>query len=349
MRRAMVNPDTKNTVPLPMASRLVFETDDLLAARDHLSRFLGKHSIFPTQKGARVEFRHNCLNIGCISIHALHYGADIRIHTRPLENTFYILMLLKGHGAVSQDMFTTPINQHNIYVFNPLVLASLDLSQDQVNFTISIPESAFRAVIEQHSGRVLVPAVEFMTYLPDADIKAAGFRKLIRFICSEIDNGNNDFNEPLIEKQLEQLLPSLLLMELPHNNDELMGKQTLQAVPGYIQRVEAYIAEHYSEQITLSEMAKAATVSERALQNGLRRFRNSTPMTLLRDYRLYMARHQLESRKHTESNITNIASRCGFTHLGKFAACYRQRFGEAPSDTRNRFLGLSSDSSPQQP
>ena len=31
--------------------------------------------------------------------------------------------------------------------------------------------------------------------------------------------------------------------------------------------------------------------------------------------------------------VTDIATRWGFTHLGRFAAIYRARFGESPSET----------------
>ena len=34
-----------------------------------------------------------------------------------------------------------------------------------------------------------------------------------------------------------------------------------------------------------------------------------------------------------EESVTDIALRCGFTHLGRFSVAYRTRFGESPSET----------------
>jgi AraC-like DNA-binding protein len=38
-------------------------------------------------------------------------------------------------------------------------------------------------------------------------------------------------------------------------------------------------------------------------------------------------------RAEPEENVISIASRWGFLHMGRFAAVYRKRFGEAPSET----------------
>lgn len=34
--------------------------------------------------------------------------------------------------------------------------------------------------------------------------------------------------------------------------------------------------------------------------------------------------------------VLDVAARCGFGHAGRFAAAYRERFGESPSRTPGR-------------
>jgi AraC-like DNA-binding protein len=48
--------------------------------------------------------------------------------------------------------------------------------------------------------------------------------------------------------------------------------------------------------------------------------------------------HQELSRADAwQVNVSEVAYRWGFTHLGRFAGAYRARFGESPSQTlRNR-------------
>jgi AraC-like DNA-binding protein len=49
--------------------------------------------------------------------------------------------------------------------------------------------------------------------------------------------------------------------------------------------------------------------------------------------RLERVRDELRSLDPTEATVTEIAYRWGFWHLGRFAARYRARFGEMPSET----------------
>ena len=57
-------------------------------------------------------------------------------------------------------------------------------------------------------------------------------------------------------------------------------------------------------------------------------------MRYLRNLRLDRARQMLMDAP--DMGVTRVALDCGFGHLGKFAAAYRARFGEAPSETARR-------------
>jgi AraC-like DNA-binding protein/TolB-like protein len=85
----------------------------------------------------------------------------------------------------------------------------------------------------------------------------------------------------------------------------------------------------------LSELAAACGVAPRTLQKHFRRFLGRAPLAFLRELRFEWARQELLAGGEPR-NITEIATRCGFGHLGRFAIEYRQRYGESPSATRRR-------------
>jgi adenylate cyclase len=61
----------------------------------------------------------------------------------------------------------------------------------------------------------------------------------------------------------------------------------------------------------------------------------ATPLEFLCLTRLAEARRQL-SQAEPAATVTSIAINCGFTHLGRFAGWYRERYGESPSATLDK-------------
>lgn len=61
-----------------------------------------------------------------------------------------------------------------------------------------------------------------------------------------------------------------------------------------------------------------------------------SPMTYLQDVRLARAHAALVEAEPGEVTTTEVAYRWGFTHLGRFAAGYRKKYGVAPSQTLHR-------------
>src|SRR4029078_5881038 len=79
--------------------------------------------------------------------------------------------------------------------------------------------------------------------------------------------------------------------------------------------------------------------ARRTLHKRFRRFLSCTPMEFLRDLRLDRVRQDLLEAS-PGANITEVAMRWGLTHLGRFAARYRERYGESPSATLRRGRGF---------
>jgi len=81
---------------------------------------------------------------------------------------------------------------------------------------------------------------------------------------------------------------------------------------------------------------RGRTTETKEDQDAFRRFRGCTPTAALRDLRLDRARARLT---HGREGVSAVALGCGFTHLGRFAQAYRQRFGAAPSTRGPRAAG----------
>ena len=141
----------------------------------------------------------------------------------------------------------------------------------------------------------------------------------------------------------DEYLLTLLLHNHPHNYTEEMADEAPTPVPRLVRQAERFMAEHANSPITMSDVAGHLGVSLRSLQAGFRAWREITPTTFLRRTRLQLVRDQL-LRSGEDANVTAVALRHGFSHLGRFSAQYRVAFGEQPSATLRRGRAASTRS-----
>ena len=87
--------------------------------------------------------------------------------------------------------------------------------------------------------------------------------------------------------------------------------------------------------IRMQDVAAAAGCSVRTLGSVFRRFCDTTPLVALHMIRLEQVHAEL-SHSATEGSAAEVARRYGFTNPGRFAAAYRRRFREAPTETAMR-------------
>lgn len=110
------------------------------------------------------------------------------------------------------------------------------------------------------------------------------------------------------------------------------------AVPRHVRRALAHMRADLREKITLADLANACGISQRALLTQFKRFLGVSPMAHLLRMRLASARAELQASDESTS-VSEVALRCGLTHVGRFAAEYRKAFGELPSATQRRDRG----------
>lgn len=95
-----------------------------------------------------------------------------------------------------------------------------------------------------------------------------------------------------------------------------------------------FIETHLDQPLSLAAIAAAVGLSARTLQLTFRSELQTTPTAYIRDRRLDRVRADLAAVPSSEAaTVTEIASRWGINHLGRFAVDYRARFGESPSQT----------------
>ena len=86
--------------------------------------------------------------------------------------------------------------------------------------------------------------------------------------------------------------------------------------------------------MSTQDIARELEVSSRVLQFAFRDVLQTSPYEFVLRRKLSAVRRDLLDTLSAGSTVTDIASRYGFTELGRFSRRYRQMFGELPSSTR---------------
>lgn len=96
---------------------------------------------------------------------------------------------------------------------------------------------------------------------------------------------------------------------------------------------EAYVRAHLETPIPLARLCQIVGLSERGLRNAFYGVHGVSPKRWMLAERLLSVRRALFGASHKPTTVTDAAMGFGFYELGRFAAAYREAFGESPSET----------------
>lgn len=100
-----------------------------------------------------------------------------------------------------------------------------------------------------------------------------------------------------------------------------------------VRKIMSYIHSHYSEHISVEDMARAASISRTECFRCFRMIFKKTPVEYLLEYRLSMAAVLLAN---TDLAMTDISYTCGFTNPSYFGKLFREQCGMTPKKYREQ-------------
>ncbi|MCH8512715.1 MAG: substrate-binding domain-containing protein [Kiritimatiellae bacterium] len=100
----------------------------------------------------------------------------------------------------------------------------------------------------------------------------------------------------------------------------------------------AYLHKHLDEPLQVEDLCRAAGLSRRPLEQRFRKHLNRTPLEVIHDTRLELARRLLVS---TPMQVAEIATRCGYRNGEVFSKAFGKVHGMSPRVYRRRSLTQS--------
>jgi AraC-like DNA-binding protein len=147
------------------------------------------------------------------------------------------------------------------------------------------------------------------------------------------------FNEGMSERgaaQVELFETLLPVLGVAEHLEPTRSERTRQAHSVIVKIAEDHALARVGEHLSVTDLCRAAGVSERSLEYAFRDVMGLTPVAYLIRLRLHRARQGLLAGTHGSTTVTAEAVNWGFWHFGEFSRAYRDCFGELPSDTLRR-------------
>ncbi|MGJ5208630.1 AraC family transcriptional regulator [Bradyrhizobium sp. HKCCYLR20261] len=313
-------------------------THDVDEAAEQIGRIFCPHGLQPKAETARDFLAlHNCAAFDGFSINYVAYGGVVSIDPGCLDRFFLVQLPCAGAAGIrtaARELATGPEGAASL--LSPTVPTRM--VWDHCAQLILLLD---RSLVEQRaaalSGRAVRP-VEFdpaielsvdhgarlrahMLDLADLAEQLGGERRLSAVAAA-------DWRETLLDLLFRQPGDGLSEAIRVHS-----GRSA--TLPQAVRRARDLLDAQATEPLDLNELAVAAGVGIRALQGGFRRHFGMSISDMLLDIRLARLNAQLMTAA-PEARIIDLAFELGFTHLGRMAGAYREKFGETPSATLQR-------------
>jgi len=271
-----------------------------------------------------------------ISMLYFSYGVPTEINSAPLPDFATAMLPLRGRleHAHGDDHRVALPGGGAFYSEEEPVRARW--SSDLELLVLRVERTALARKLASLTGRRITAPVVFSPAIGNGPAGAA-LTSTIRTLAEIFDRFGAEGLPPVIATEYEELVLSMLLLDHEHTfSDSVRAHRP--ALPGKAMRAAVrHVEEHYTEPLTATALAAAAFVSERTLYDGFQREFGLTPMAFVRRFRLERAREALIAAAPDDgATVAEISLRHGFGHLGRFAASYRERYGESPSETLRR-------------
>jgi AraC-like DNA-binding protein len=216
-----------------------------------------------------------------------------------------------------------------IYRAEPGISATASASQSRL--LVRVPAVLLRRKLEALLDGQKVESIAFQSTFDQTHGAGATIRRMVDFLFAELEHSDSLLTNEIAIRSFEENLAFCVLLGLPHNYSDSIGRQKAAAAPSNVRRAEAFMRANAETPLTIAEIAEAAGCSVRALQIAFQRFRGTTPIRVLQQARLEQARTEMLRPGQTES-LARIAAAHGFSSPTRFAQFFRRKYGVYPSE-----------------
>lgn len=302
-------------------------THDADRARAILQERFARHSLRVLDTKTTIDFALRQAQLDRIVFLQVSYGRDVEIITSGFGDFYLLQLTLSGTCEISTSGGRVEIGPRCFHVVNPGTAYRKRWSSDATQIIVRFPRRPIEHLATAESDREPVVFEQSPDPMPEV------LDDLVKFFWSDITTAGRP-RSGAIDRSASRHLMTAVLHSLPNSAASVSSPS---ALPDCLPRADKFIRQNLDQSLALSDIATAAGVSTRFLEDAFRRHWRTSPIAHVRNLRLEVAHHLLTHPVDGVS-VTDAALAAGFTHLGRFSQAYARRFGELPSESLRRAL-----------
>jgi AraC-like DNA-binding protein len=311
-------------------------TTDVDEVREVASRVLHPHRLSVVGDAARFAMTLRAASLGPLTVGWLQHDTPVRIES---SHPGYYQVNIPTAGTMTAETGGAEVaaDAGMAVVHNP------DRPAVFTGWTVPAPLLAVRIArraldheLEQLLDRTLRRSPDLAPRMDVATGRGAQWLALVRSLATDLTDAGALLRQPMVAAPYAHCVLSGLLMTAAHQYRDELAAPVAAVAPPTVRAARAYMEANAGESVTVADIARAAGVGVRGLQQGFQRSLGMTPMRYLRQVRLREAHRELRGAEAGSTTVGDVAARWGFGHQGRFTAEYRRCYGCSPSETLRR-------------
>lgn len=314
--------------------RIRIDTSDPDDARTQVASVYCPHRLAVKGRLSAFRARHAEGGTTGLGVYALSYGsATTLMESSTFDDFVLVSQQISGRfaaRAASGERLLLP-GEH--VVLDAHTAYQLRWEENCNLFHVRIGRTEFEAAVGEFTGTDEPAAVRFPLDRHASRAGTVAVAKVMQFLLRNAGPNGLLTSETLLSAQIRRMLIASIVEAYAGIFPAADAGPSGRVEPPAVRRAIAYLEDAAAEDIRIGDVAAAARLSTRALQEAFRRHLDTTPMAHLKSIRLARAHAELrQSSVEDGTTVAAVAYRWGFGNLGRFAADYRREFGRSPSE-----------------
>ncbi|MBX2832895.1 MAG: AraC family transcriptional regulator [Rhodospirillales bacterium] len=323
-----------------LQNHTILSSTDLDEVRESIVSLAARHDLDII--GCNTEFNASLAAVECGDLSLMHvtFGKTRLSVTSSEEDPDGLLLYMVTSGSGVAQHCGKEVEFSSSQGFMRDLAAPISAIED--NFSAFVLRLS-KEKLKNHARSLVGEDVDIMRLSFETAVGSSApgwdvFRKTVHYVTETLDGPLRELNNPIVTTQMEDILLTQCLSLLPNSYQDMMnGHAVTEVVPYYIKRARDYIHAHADKTLKLADISAVAGCGYRSVQKGFIKAYGMSPMAYLRIVRLKHIRAIFLTGLNGNA-ISDVAKQWGFTHMGHFAKCYYQEFGELPSETIRKHL-----------